>query len=98
MKITDLDINGWQRLLNQFNASGENEMPNKPAAMRCENTQLSVARFTGGCTVYGERYMFFAPPIPGDRNHDGTQKYAWLLVRDDFVRWAAKELKEGGAK
>lgn len=98
MKMANLDINEWQRLLNQFDASGDNEMPNKPAAMRLENTQLSIARFAGGCTVYGECYMFFAPPIPGERNPDGTQKCAWLVVREDFVRWAAKELKEGGAK
>ena len=98
MKITDIDINEWQRLLNQFKASGADTMPNKPAAMRCENTQLSIARFSGGCTAYGERYMFFAPPIPGERNEDGTQKCAWLVVREDFMRWAAKELKRGDSK
>ena len=98
MKVTDIDINEWQRLVNQFKASGANKTPNKPAAMRCENTPLSIARFSGGCTVYGERYMFFAPPIPGEKNPDGTQKCAWLVVREDFMRWAARELKEGGAK
>lgn len=93
MKITDININEWQRLVNQFMASGANKMPDRPVAMRCENTPLSIARFSGGCTVYGERYMFFAPPIPG------SQKCAWLIVREDFMRWATKELKElEGAK
>ena len=98
MKITDIDINEWQRLLDQFKASGANKTPDKPVAMRCENTQLSLARFAGGCTAYGEHYTFFAPPIPGEKNPDGSQKCAWLVVREDFMRWAARELKKGGAK
>lgn len=98
MKIIDIDINEWQRLVNQFKASGANKTPDKPVAMRCENTPLSIARFSGGCTVYGARYMFFAPPIPGETNPDGTQKCAWLVVREDLMRWAAKELRKGGAR
>lgn len=98
MKVTDLNIYEWQRLVNQFKASGANTIPSQPAAMRCENTPLSIARFYGGCTAYGERYMFFAPPISGERNPDGSQKCAWLVVREDFMRWAAKKLREGGAR
>lgn len=93
MKVIDLDINDWQSLVNKFKASGQDKKQGKPIALRCENSQLSIARFFGGAILDGERYTFFAPPIPGETNEDGTPKCAWILVRDDFLRWTVKEVK-----
>lgn len=93
--MTDIDLYDWQQLIYRFKASNADKNPGVPCAMRCENSQLSIARHYGGITYNGERYTFFAPPIPGEKNDDGTQKRAWLVVRDDFLRWAVRELKEG---
>ena len=98
MKVTDLDINGWQRLVDQFRASSANKKIGAPVAIRCENTQLSIARHYGGGIYNGERYTFFAPLVPGEKCDDGSPYHAWLVVRDDFLRWAAKELKKGEKK
>lgn len=94
MKVQDLDLEDWQTLVNKYKVSSQNKDASHPIAMRCENTQLSIARFSGGATYNGCGYTFFAPPVPGEKNEDGSQFYAWLLVRDDFLRWAVKEAKK----
>ena len=46
MKIKELDIDGWQKLVNQYRAAHPNAKPG--AAIRIENTILSTARHFGG--------------------------------------------------
>lgn len=97
MKVTDLTIQDWKRLLDKFKAS----KPNTPsgAAMRIENTIFTPARYCGGMRVNGQTYTYFEPTDPTHPNNpDGTPYVAWLMVRDDFLRWVLKELKKGGAK
>lgn len=94
--IKDLDINQWQELLTRFKAETKST---GHAAMRIENTMFTSARYFGGMTYNGERYTYFEPAILGKKNEDGTQTVAWLMVRDDFLRWATNQVKkEGGAK
>ena len=89
----DLDINEWQDMLDRFPS-------NKPyAAFRIENTPFTTARYAGGMTFGGDSYTYFEPPDPAmPANPDGTQFVAWLMVRDDFLRWVAKELKKEKTK
>lgn len=103
MKIKELDIDGWQKLVNQYRAAHPNAKPG--AAIRIENTILSTARYYGGMTYNGDQYTYFEPIDPRQpKNADGTPYVAWLMVRMDFLQWATKELKrqaketKGGAK
>ena len=103
MKIKDLDIDGWQKLVDQYRAANPNAKPG--AAIRIENTILSTARYYGGMEYNGDQYTYFEPIDPRQpKNADGTPYVAWLMVRADFLNWAKKELKrqakekKGGAK
>lgn len=103
MKIAELDIDGWQKLVNQYRAAHPNAKPG--AAIRIENTMLSTARYFGGMVYNGDQYTYFEPIDPRQpKNADGTPYVAWLMVRMDFLQWATKELKrqakekKGGAK
>ena len=103
MKIKELDIDGWQKLVNQYRAAHPNAKPG--AAIRIENTMLSPARYFGGMTYNGDQYTYFEPiDHRQPKNADGTPYVAWLMVRADFLQWATKELKrqakekKGGAK
>ena len=103
MKIKELDIDGWQKLVNQFRAAHPDAKPG--AAIRIENTMLSTARYSGGMVYDGDQYFYFEPIDPRQpKNADGTPYVAWLMVRMDFLQWATKELKrqakekKGGAK
>ena len=92
----DLDINEWQKLLDKYKFT-----PGfKPvAAMRIENTPFTTARYAGGMTYNGSSYTYFEPRIPGaSPNPDGTPFVAWLMVREDFLRWVKKQLKKEVAK
>ena len=92
MKVKDFNLQQWQDCLIKFRAV--NNDTSTPAAMRCENTQLSIARHFGGITYNGEHYTYFEPVIPGEPNNpDGSPYVAWLMVRDDFLRFATKEAK-----
>ena len=102
MKIKDLDILGWQRLLDRY--TGPRDRFNPPV-MRIENTMFTSARYYGGMTFNGHKYTYFEPIDPRQpKNADGTPYVAWLMVRMDFLQWATKELKrqakekKGGAK
>jgi hypothetical protein len=98
MKLQDLDINGWQRLLTEFN-SGPRKKYVTPAVMRIENTPFTSARYAGGMTYQGERYTYFEAVDPAQpKNPDGTPYVAWLMVRMDFLRWATEELKKEAAR
>ena len=92
MKIKDLDINKWQELLTRFKAETKAQ---GLAAMRIENTMFTLSRYFGGMTYNGERYTYFEPIIPGKKNEDGSQTVVWLMVRDDFLEWATKQVKKG---
>ena len=66
-----------------------------PPAIRIENTQFTTARYYGGMTMNGEKYIYFEPVLPGEKpNPDGTPYVAWLMVREDFLRFAMKEAKK----
>lgn len=91
MKIKDLDILGWQRLLDRY--TGPRDRFNPPV-MRIENTMFTSARYYGGMTFNGKKYTYFEPRDPRQpANPDGTPYVAWLMVRMDFLQWATKELK-----
>ena len=92
-KVSDLDIDGWQRLLDRFKAENPRAKPN--AAIRIENTILSTARYFGGMTFNGDEYTYFEPVDKRQpRNPDGTLYVAWLMVRMDFLSWVTNELKK----
>lgn len=98
MKVKDLTIQDWQKLICNYKASGEGKKTNAPCAIRIENTILSTARYYGGMTYNGEQYTYFEPRDPTQLNNpDGTPYVAWLMVRMDFMRWVTNYLKKGGA-
>ena len=84
MKPTELNIEDWHTWLEKFKAANPTARP--LAAIRIENTMFSTARHFGGMTFDGAHYTYFEPV-------DG-QRVAWLMVREDFLRWATKKLKE----
>ena len=93
MKIAELDIDGWQKLVNQYRAAHPNAKPG--AAMRIENTMFTPARYFGGMEYNGDKYTYFEPVDERQpRNPDGTPYVAWLMVRMDFLSWVTKELKK----
>ena len=97
-KPKDLTLADWQNWLHKFRAANPNAKPG--AAMRIENTPLTTARYFGGMTFNGEQYTYFEPVDERQpKNPDGTPYVAWLMVRMDFLRWLAAELKKekGGA-
>lgn len=92
MKVKDFNIQQWQDCLTMFLATCRKIVP--PPAIRIENTQFTTARYCGGMTMNGEKYTYFEPIIPGEKpNPDGSPYVAWLMVRDDFLRFATKEAK-----
>lgn len=81
MKVDELTLVEWQGIIDTCG------LPSTPArAMRCENTQLTIARFYGGITFNGHTYMYFEPWHQGER--------AMLLVRDDVVKYVCNLLKK----
>jgi len=93
-KVSDLDIDGWQRLLDRFKAAHPTAKP--ATVIRIENTIFSTARYFGGMIYNGDTYTYFEPRDPRQpANPNGTPYVAWLMVRMDFLLWAGKELKEG---
>ena len=90
-KVENLTLPEWIELLDKYKRTPGY----KPgAAMRIENTQFTSARYYGGMVYNGERYTYFEPPIPGQKNDEGGQYVAWLMVRDDFLKWATKEVRK----
>ncbi len=86
----DLDINEWQDYIERF----RKRWPlTGNVAMRIENTTFTTARLVGGMTYDGAKFTYFEPRIPGhEPNPDGTPYVAWLMVRDDFLRFVSAEL------
>lgn len=79
MNVQELTITDWQELLTRYRKEHPGVEGN--LAMRIENTMFSIARFYGGMVLDGHTYTYFEPRIPG------TDEVAWLVVRDDFLRW-----------
>ncbi len=96
MRPTDLTIAGWQSWLDKFKAAKPTAKPG--AAIRIENTIFSTARYFGGMRYNGAEYVYFEPIDENQPpNANGTPYVAWLMVRDDFLRWLNRELRKGGA-
>ncbi len=96
-KPQNLDINEWQNLIDEVKRMDNPPQfvkDGKPLAMRIENTQLSIARHYGGCTYNGAHYVYLEPVVPGELNRLGKPFVAWLIVRDEFLRWVAVKLKK----
>lgn len=92
MKVKDFNLQQWQECLTKFLATCKEKDP--PPAIRIENTQFTTARHYGGMTCNGKKYTYFEPVISGEKpNPDGSPQVAWLMVRDDFLRFATKEAK-----
>lgn len=97
MKVAYLTIQDWQKLLEKFKVANPNAKSG--AAIRIENTIFTPARYYGGMTMHGQMYTYFEPKDPTKPNNpDGTPYVAWLMVRDDFLRFVKKELKKGNNK
>jgi len=93
----EMTIAEWQEAINAYRKAPERVCPKNygnepPIAMRIENTQLSIARHYGGMTLQGYAYTYFEPPT-GGRNEDGSPEVAWLVVRDDLLRWLDEKRK-----
>ena len=95
-KPESLDLKEWQDFLDEFKKepSRKSTYPT-PIAMRIENTQLTLARYSGGCVYNKVQYKYFEPRIPGHApNEDGSPYVAWLIVREDFLKWVREQLKK----
>lgn len=87
MKPNELDIVQWSELMRTFRQFDKIVTKMCPPAMRCENTQLTTGWHCGGFTMNGHVYTAFCP-----RAVHGP--CAMLAVRDDFLKWVEKFLKE----
>lgn len=90
-KPEDMTITDWSVALHEFQKL-DGYRPE--AAIRIENTLFTSARYFGGMTYNGAKYTYFEPEIPGEKNEDGSQTVAWLMVREDFLRWVSKGKKK----
>jgi len=94
MKVTDLTIQDWQRLLEKFKAAKSNTQAamNIPAAMRIENTIFTTARYCGGMTMHGQMYTYFEPKDPTQPNSEARSRaeIARLQTRSGCIRGALK--------
>lgn len=89
----DLDINEWQDYIYRYRAAQPDASGN--LAFRIENTLFTSARYAGGMAYGGAHYTYFEPRIPGhEPNPDGSPFVAWLMVRDDFLRFVNAELNK----
>lgn len=90
----DLDINEWCDFLWRF----KERRPFaeiSPVIIRIENTPFTSARYAGGMIYNGAMYTYFEPRFPGhEPNPDGSPYVAWLMVRDDFLRFVKAELNK----
>lgn len=95
-KAEELNLIEWNELLDEYKKT---PFYRPYAAMRIENTMFTSARRAGGMRFNSDTYTYFEPEIPGEKpNADGSPYVAWLMVRDDFLRWVKKQLRKGGAK
>lgn len=95
-KVEELNLDQWADLLERYKKT-PGYRPG--AAMRIENTPFTTARHFGGMRFNGETYTYFEPVIPGhEPNADGSPYVAWLMVREDFLKWVTAEVKKGAVK
>lgn len=97
----DLNIHDWQAFMDEakrLQTPPAFVKDGKPLAMRIENTQLTIARHYGGMRVNGITYIYFEPEVPGEVNDLGKPYVAWLLVRNEFLRWVSTKLKKAFRK
>ena len=97
----DLNLAEWQEFIEEISfldnpLSFMND--GKPLAMRIENTSLTIARHFGGCTYNEAHYVYFEPVIPGKLNDKGKPYIAWIVVRDEFLKYVAERLKKAQMK
>ena len=99
-KPESLDLKEWQDFLDEFKKDPSRKYAfATPIAMRIENTQLSLARYSGGCVYNKVHYKYFEPKIPDHApNEDGSPYVAWLIVREDFLKWVKKQLRQKAAE
>lgn len=96
MTLKDLNIQKWQDCLTKFLEIHKDEKGSP--AIRIENTPFTSARYEGGMTYDGHMYTYFEPVIPGNTDAEGLPAVAWLMVRDDFLKFAKKEIKDFNSK
>ena len=90
-KPENLTLNEWGDLLDEYKQTQDYRAG---AAMRIENTPFTTARYFGGMRLEGDNYTYFEPEVDGHApNEDGSPYVAWLMVREDFLKWTTKELK-----
>lgn len=99
-KVEELNLDEWAELLDEYK---KRPGYRSGAAMRIENTSFTTARYYGGMTYNGARYVYFEPKVPGEKpKKDGSPHVAWLMVREDFLKWAnsrmAKKKKKAEAE
>ena len=95
-KPEHLNLREWQNYLDRFSKEADKvKSPTLPIAMRIENTQLTIARHYGGIKYNGTEYTYFEPEIPEHApNPDGSPYVAWLIVRNDFLKWVKAEIRK----
>lgn len=91
MNPNNLTIIDWEALKERFMSELKPDL-STPVAIRIENTMFTSARYSGGMKYNGETYTYLEPVIPGKpANLDGSPYVAWLMVRDDFLKWVTRQ-------
>lgn len=94
-KVTDLRIADWQSFIDEYKREPPVKSDGTPIAMRIDGTILSTMRLFGGGTYNGRKYTTFEDKsVPGEF----TCEFATIAVRDDFLKWVKKQLKDNSAK
>ncbi len=95
-KVEELNLDEWADMLDEYK---KRPGYRSGAAMRIEDTPFTSTRYFGGMTYNGARYVYFEPKVPGEKpKEDGSPFVAWLMVREDFLKYVKGQLakrKEG---
>lgn len=79
-------LSEWTQYLREFNKENGNGKSGYPAAMRCENTQLTTGWRCGGFTLNGTNYVSLCP------------EGAMLAVSDDLIAWVKRRRSDERAE
>ena len=91
-KPQEMTLDDWRDALAEY--AGTKGYRNG-AALRIENTPFTSARYAGGMIWSGCWYTYFEPTIPGHApNPDGSPCVAWLIVREDFLKWVDRRARQ----
>lgn len=95
MTIYDLDIVSWDTWIGRYRMAHPRHIAtvDAPLAMRIENTPFTSARCAGGMTLKDRSYTYFEPKLLDIFGEDGSVSVAWLMVRDDVVRWIQRTIR-----